>query len=193
VKCCADNLQAVGRTVGTLYSANTLGAIAGALLAGFVVIPAIGVENALFASCAVNLFVGIGLLFMAQQIRMPVRMVIAVVAIICGSCFLLKPQVWDRVVLLSAQTARRQMMLMPLRMVGFDEWVAALNEKSEAAYWKDGESSTVGVLRFKKDGSLSLVTNGHIDASDKGDMSTQILLGAYPCLWHKGAQEVAVI
>jgi spermidine synthase len=193
VKCCADNLNAVGRTVGTLYSCNTLGAIAGALLAGFVVIPAIGVENALIGSCAVNLLVGIGLLFMAKQIRVPVRIIVAATAIVVASFFIIKPQVWDRVVMLSAQTARRQMLLLPLKMNGFDEWRDALRSVSEAAYWKDGESSTVGVLRFKKDGGLSLVTNGHIDASDKADMSTQILLGAYPCLWRTGVKDVAVI
>jgi len=48
VRVCVLSLARVGRTVGELYSINTVGAIVGALAAGFVLIPALGIPWTLF-------------------------------------------------------------------------------------------------------------------------------------------------
>src|SRR5262249_25700620 len=47
VRACAKELEKIGRTVGTLYSGNTVGAICGAFTAGFAFIPLFGVEKTL--------------------------------------------------------------------------------------------------------------------------------------------------
>ncbi len=52
------NLERVGGRVGTLYFANTLGAIVGSLAAGFVALPLLGARNAIVAAAVVNLALG---------------------------------------------------------------------------------------------------------------------------------------
>lgn len=48
VRVCVPSLARVGRTVGDLYSINTVGAILGSLAAGFVLIPSLGIAWTLF-------------------------------------------------------------------------------------------------------------------------------------------------
>ena len=47
-------LKALGRDVGRFYFANTAGAIAGSLVAGFVLLPLLGARNALLATAALS-------------------------------------------------------------------------------------------------------------------------------------------
>jgi len=49
----------VGASVGQAYVVNTVGTVAGSLLAGFVIIPAIGTRVALFAMAGVSVFAGL--------------------------------------------------------------------------------------------------------------------------------------
>lgn len=56
--------ERVGRRVAGLYFINSLGATGGALLAGFALIPGLGVRGTLFSAAALNLLVGGVLLLM---------------------------------------------------------------------------------------------------------------------------------
>ncbi len=44
----------LGRRIGGLYSLNTAGAVGGAILAGFVLIPSVGLDGAAYAAAAIN-------------------------------------------------------------------------------------------------------------------------------------------
>ncbi len=50
--------QAIGRSIGNIYALNTLGAIAGAWVAGFVFIPLLGIQRSLVATALVSIVVG---------------------------------------------------------------------------------------------------------------------------------------
>lgn len=52
----------VGRSVAVLYAINSLGAVTGALTAGFVFVPALGLSLSLTTAAGMNILVGIGLL-----------------------------------------------------------------------------------------------------------------------------------
>lgn len=60
-----DELQ---RSVGLLYGLNTLGAVVGTALAGFVLIEHVGIRASLWGTAAVNLALGIGALALAQPL-----------------------------------------------------------------------------------------------------------------------------
>lgn len=64
VRCCVRNAQRPGGETGRAYLINTLGAVAGSLAAGFVLIPQIGVFRTMICLAAVNIAVG-ALLFAA--------------------------------------------------------------------------------------------------------------------------------
>jgi spermidine synthase len=57
-----SRLRQDGWSVGGLYAANTLGAVAGTLLTTFVVAPALGFTATLYSLAAVNLLCGVGTL-----------------------------------------------------------------------------------------------------------------------------------
>jgi len=63
----------VGRRVGDVYAANTLSAIAGAALTGFALIPLLGTQRSLTLLGAINLAVGVGVLLLASDPSLRVR------------------------------------------------------------------------------------------------------------------------
>lgn len=56
----------LGRKVGLVYAANTLGTVAGSFVVGFFLIPLIGMRNSFIAVAALNIAIAIGLFLMAR-------------------------------------------------------------------------------------------------------------------------------
>lgn len=189
VKACTDELKTVGRSVGTLYSANTLGAIIGAFLAGFVIIPALGVEHTLIWASIANLVIAAGLMFMLkvpEYVKVGGALACLLVMLVVGK----QNAVWDEIAVLLAQSERRRInAYTPGLTMG--QWLNLIHRNDHVEFFKDGVCATVGVL--KNNGHNSLLTNGHVDASDGYDMPNQILIGAYPMLFNHTAKDVAVV
>jgi spermidine synthase len=74
-----QNLYRVGNSVGTAYASNTLGAIVGAFLGGFALIPSIGVQYSIVLAVVVNAVVGVVLVALDPRVRMGRRLVAAAV------------------------------------------------------------------------------------------------------------------
>ena len=55
----------LGRLISQLYSLNTFGAVAGAVLTGFVLIPNLGLDGSIYVAAAVNILIGIAALMLA--------------------------------------------------------------------------------------------------------------------------------
>ena len=62
----ATEAATLGRRVGFLYALNTLGAMVGTGLAGYVLLPALGMQATLWLAAAVNLVLG-GLLVLVDR------------------------------------------------------------------------------------------------------------------------------
>ena len=54
-----DNLNFLGRRIGDVYSVNTIGSIIGSFMAGFVLIPFLGVQKSILFVSFINLIIGI--------------------------------------------------------------------------------------------------------------------------------------
>jgi spermidine synthase len=67
VRLVVRDLESLGTRLGVVYTANTLGSIAGAWLVGFVVLPALGVRGAFMLLVLVNLVLGGTLLVLAAR------------------------------------------------------------------------------------------------------------------------------
>lgn len=72
VRICVASLSRVGRTVGELYSINTIGAIIGSLATGFVLIPSLGIPWTLFLLSLANIAMAV-LLTLNLPMLHPVR------------------------------------------------------------------------------------------------------------------------
>lgn len=59
--------EQIGRRIGLLYASNTLGAVCGALLAAFVLLPALGLSRSVWTAAALNLVVFLLAAWVAQQ------------------------------------------------------------------------------------------------------------------------------
>ncbi|RJP23231.1 MAG: spermidine synthase [Candidatus Abyssobacteria bacterium SURF_5] len=69
VKIYARRLGTLGRQTGTVYAVNTVGAIIGSFIAGFILIPLFGSKNSMLALILLSICCGLGLLFLAVRER----------------------------------------------------------------------------------------------------------------------------
>jgi MFS family permease len=67
VRVYARSLAAIGRQSGTLYAVNTVGAIVGSFVSGFILIPVIGSKNSMLLLISVSMACGFSLLFLAMK------------------------------------------------------------------------------------------------------------------------------
>jgi len=175
----APGEEGVGRRVGRLYAINTAGAIAGSLLAGFLLLPRIGSYGALAVALAATGTAGA--LLLRGWRRLVGAGAVALVLVLTGALGLLRHSPLDQMGLsLTWQYVRSPLSL------------------SEAAnlrdllYVEDGLNCTVTVTRREQ--SCALHINGKVDASSDGrDMRTQVALAALPLAMHPAPRRVLVI
>lgn len=67
----ADDPDRIGGKVGTLYAINTFGAVAGTFLAGFVLVPQLGVRETLWITAAVNALLGLAAIGLSGRLPRP--------------------------------------------------------------------------------------------------------------------------
>jgi spermidine synthase len=82
VKLYSQKIKNIGRDIGRLYSANTVGCIIGSLAAGFLLIPWVGVQRSLLIIATVNLLIGIYILLMYQRKRFVFSLISASILLI---------------------------------------------------------------------------------------------------------------
>jgi len=184
----ADSAPRVGRDVSTLYVVNTLGAVVGALLAGFVLVPLHGIQNALAWAIALDLILAVVVLQRYVAPPRPRRLAQAGVLVLLAASLWIRPP-WD-----------------PLLMsAGMYKYVSELSDYSHEAlrnyafsdyellYYGEGIASVVTVARSRGTGNIWLANNGKVDASTKDDLRTQVLLAHLPFLYRPDAQQALVV
>ncbi len=173
--------ETVSLDAGIVYAVNTLGAIAGALLGSFVLIPFLGLQQTVLAAGALGIAGG-SLLLLAADAGWRARVTVAAVALIgCGAGAALPD--WNRALISSGAYWN-------VPNVPTQDLQAAL-EAGEVLYYEEGAAGAVSVRRTA--GSLALAIDGKVDASNAFDMLTQSLLAHLPLLLHPDPQDVAVI
>lgn len=172
-----------GWDVGRVYAVNTLGAIAGAVLAGFVLIPAIGVQASIKAGIVANLLLAGLVLVTSTRPAAGWRWggLAGSLTVAAGVVFIAP---WDPRVMSSGPAiyAKRH-------VAAADLW------SYEVLFYRDGPSATVSVHRAA--GNVSLQVNGKTDASVSStgsvDMPTQVMLGHLGLLLHPDPKRALVI
>ncbi|HMH51853.1 MAG TPA: fused MFS/spermidine synthase [Candidatus Acidoferrum sp.] len=171
----------VGRSIGTAYVANTVGTVVGAFVAGFILIPGLGLRSTLVLGVAANLIGGMGVLVTAWSRR---RWPLLAPALVALGVILVLPS-WPREVFaigagfFAPMFANRE---------GLARGVASLR----LLYYRDGLNTTISV--DEADGYLVYRSNGKTDASTyPRDMANQVLLGHVPMFLHPDPREVFVL
>lgn len=68
-------LPGLGKITGRFYGINTLGAMLGTLLAGYLLLPGLGVKATIFVGVAINLAVAVAVLAMLRRSKLPMNVV----------------------------------------------------------------------------------------------------------------------
>jgi spermidine synthase len=173
-------------TVGDVYFVNTLGSATGAFLAGFVLIPWLGLSRTMTLAVAVNLISAAIILVWQTQWRGALRTALAVGAAAAGVVAALIPPNWSNgAMTLGAYYRPESAFDFDLEFEPFDGIPI-----DEIVYYKDGVSATVSI--HKHPNGITMRINGKPDASLQ-DMSTQILSGHLPLLFGGEMDRVLVI
>lgn len=194
VKICTRDLNLLGRSIGNIYSVNTVGAILGSMLSGFVLIPLFGVEKTLIIASMGSFLLGVINVQFIEFLAPALKFCIVLFSLPLIPIAIANSEIWDKLLVVTAQSERRLLVPEPLKYRNYEDWRKHFNGLVKLLYYKDGASSNVGILDYNtKHTKIALATNGHMDASDGLDMATQIMLAAFPLAFKPGAQDVAVI
>jgi spermidine synthase len=177
----------IGEDVGRVYAVNTVGAIAGTMLAGFVLIPAIGVHSTLKVGILLNLLLGVAVVA-ADSVRVAPRWRwsgLGAAATAVALILVIPP--WNPAVMASAPAVYGKTYLREASRSDLQQVLKA----QRVLFYRDGRSGTISV--DQSGDHIFLRTNGKIDAGTAVDMPTQIMSGHLPMLLHPGARNVLVI
>lgn len=191
-KITAGDMNRVGRSIGNIYAANCLGAIAGSFLGGFFFVPLVGMESSIYIMIGMNILLGMILLGVALKKNPGFSMpAIAGVGMFTFLLFFLLPH-WDTYLLSAGTFYCHKSIKDTMQEHKVSPKEAVHISKGEQLYYKEGLETTVAVHRSRA-GSVSLSINGKVDASTRGDAAPQLLMGYIPMFIKPGAEDVLII
>ena len=202
---CVRSMGSMGRRMGTAYALNTLGALAGSFIAGFVLVPWVGKMNGLRLVILLQFCLSCGVLFyMGTFVRRSAGCRIAVAGVAGLGCLLISLYPNWRADLLSRGWYRDFDAIAPdLDTVGWAEaWtkgagrIARHREGLDVVFQGEGASGFTTVERERTSlGSVefAMFNSGKADASSHGDRSTQTLSAHIPMLFHPEAKKVMLL
>jgi predicted membrane-bound spermidine synthase len=170
------------RAIGTIYSANTLGAIAGVLLTIHVLMPLIGVKGVILGGAAIHMTLGLSRLLASRHYpsRTAAVALAACIAVFGCAVFVVK--------------------LDPVRMASgvYRTGSATLPADTNVIYLRDGKTATISLV--ENAGTVTIATNGKPDAGIQMgpgeatvDEATMVLAAAIPLSMHPAPARVANI
>jgi len=173
----------VGTSVGRASLVNTAGTLAGSLATGFFLVAALGSQTTLRLGALASL--GAGFLALAAARERPgAAAVSAAGALALG--VLLVPS-WPDWVFLRSDTYPRTPPA--ATRLEFEQRRRVANV--ERLFFEEGRNATVAVLQGPR--TRTLLSNGHPEASDVGDMGTQLGVAIIPLALHPAPRDVLVV
>ena len=173
--------DALASRVAVVYTANTCGAIAGALLASFVLVPFLGLQPTVLFAGALSVGGGCLLLAAARVTGIP-RMAAAGAAMAAVGVGWTAPE-WNPKLISGGAYKYAPFVQVPDLQTGIEE--------GDVLFYAEGAAGTVSVRR--SGGRVALAIDGKVDASNGADMLTQSLLAHLPLLLHPDAADVSII
>jgi len=188
VRVLVRQLDSVGFSVGRIYAVNTLGAILGTLVAGFLLIPQWGVQRSLLAAVSLNLAGAVAIA--AVGLREARRTLPALTVVGASVALAVLPMIpkWNPNVMVAGVVVYGPMYTAESGEARLRDLVPV---DEELLYYRDGVGATVSVQRRGEEKFLRV--NGKTDASNLSDMRTQLMLGHLPLMLHPEPRRVLVI
>jgi spermidine synthase len=162
-----------GHVVGSVYAANTFGAIIGALGVSLILVPAIGTQDSqrllLLLSAASALFVLVP--YISEKKAMM-------------SALLLGASMFASIML------AKDLDPIPGKLIAYGRRIAISANNSKILYTKEGRNSSVAITQWN-DGAVEVDVNGHVEATTEPyDMKLQRMVGHLPGILHPDPKSV---
>ncbi|RII26513.1 MAG: spermidine synthase [Geobacter sp.] len=177
----------MGKVVGDVLSFNTIGAILGSAVSGFVLIYFFGIQRSLQILILIN--IGFGLLVMVSlrgsRVLNWVVALAVTAAIMVPVSFSHLWQIWNPQMYAVYQSNNPQMFSTP-------EKTREVLNNNDIKYYAEGTNSIISVVQSSD--ALFFITNGRVEASNAGpDKQCQYTLGHLPMLLHPNPKKVFVL
>jgi spermidine synthase len=205
----AQSLSRIGKSIGVAYAINTIGAIIGSLVAGFLLIPLVGKETGLKLVVMFQFMAAFSAYFHgkirgwfdtgAKRYQWIAALTLAVAAVLLISYY---PS-WNRNILSRGWYRNFQDIEVVLDRTTWPdafrfgpELLAQQQNNLELVFYGDGiggfttvekEITSIGTIEY------ALNNSGKPDASSHGDRLTQTLSGHFPLLFHQDPKKILVI
>ncbi len=180
IRTVSETSHLLGDRVGRLLTWNTLGAVGGSLLTGFLLMPGIGLRSAFLALAWILVLAAIAV---ALAKRRPISTMFAAgAACVLAAASLHGDDNWRYVI--SAGVFRENVP---------ELWQAHVLNRTNAVhldFYEDAPDATVSVERVKGTEEFSLRIDGKVDASSRGDAATQLLLAYLPLMARPESKDV---
>ncbi len=173
----------VGTSVGRASLVNTAGTLAGSLATGFVLVTALGSQATLRLGALASL--AAGLLALAAARGRPGAAATTAAGVLAFGVLVVPT--WPDWVFLRSDTHPRE--APAATRLEFEQRLRVSNR--ERLFFEEGRSATVAVLRARR--ARTLLSNGHPEASDVGDMGTQLGVAIVPLVLHPAPRDVLVV
>jgi spermidine synthase len=165
-----------GSSVGGIYAANTLGAIAGATLAGFVLLPHWGSFASLRSAASLNLLLGLAFAFFLLKLRPSHKMLLAAVAAALLVVSWSGPSNWD-----AKRISRGS-------YVYFNEgW-----RVDRLLYFAEDVQSGLTTV-IETGGARVMLSNGKFQGNNSGEVGAQVRFALIPLLFTRAYDRALVI
>ncbi|MFC2091621.1 fused MFS/spermidine synthase [Elusimicrobiota bacterium] len=186
----------IGALVGKVYAANTIGAILGSILAGFALIPLMGMQKSMTLMAIINVILAIILINTGLRDRKWQRGLVISFILFFTIPYAFAVPDWNKKVINSgiyqyATTYAKKMAKETETEKVF--WDRVKSEENNILFSKEGLHFAVVVEEDTEDRRVSLRINGKADASNKEDMVTQLLSGHLPVMLHPKPEKVLVV
>ena len=184
-------VKETGAVIGNVFALNTLGTVVGSLLTGLVLIPFVGILNAIMIGLLVNL--SLALFILADRSVLSKVYLIFFLIVLTFSFFIFYRTVdserWAHTIMLSEIPRELNRNKAPKNYEQFLE--KKINPNREILYYEEGIGGTIVVCKSGK--ATFLYTNGKGDANSVSDIQTQASLGHTPMILHPKPDSVFVI
>lgn len=189
-RACMSISNRVGRTIGGIYCANTLGGVIGAFTATFLWIPWIGTRNTILLASAANLAIAVFFLLPGLR-RISWRWTatsVAGVGVFAAAAVWLPP--WDAALMSAGPYLYANEYVSAGSATAGD--IRRNMRATRVIFHREDIGGTVTV-REGGMGERALVISGKADASNIGDFPSQMLVGHVPLLLHPHPRTVLVV
>jgi spermidine synthase len=184
-KAVREILPSASRSVGLVYTINTIGSATGSVLAGFILLPVLGMETSLKVFSVAALLLGSGLLFFYADTGWR-KAAAALIPACCIVLMVIYPSGWSEKALSEGPYFSPWKFIAGEKQVIFNQKIRS----KRLLYYKEGRTSTVSVSITPGE-RLHFSSNGKIEAdSSPGGMMLQRMMGHLPMLFHPDPKRV---